>query len=83
MTSYAIQLILMNKRYNGERHSVEEIRKFKARMQMFYWLVFVVYLGVWFFIWRMSVTQEAIVSMDWILTVLYFMYLIFQVQLVR
>lgn len=52
-------------------------------MQMIYWLIFVVYLGVWFFIWRMSVTQEAIVSMDWILTVLYFMYLILQVQLVR
>ena len=42
-----------------------------------------VYCGVWFFIWRMCVTKEAIVSMDWILTVIYFAYLLTQFMLVK
>ena len=77
MTSYSIQLILMSYRYSGERRSTEEANRFKGRMQMIYWCIFVVYLGVWFFIWRMCVSQEAIVSMDWILTTIYFLYMIF------
>lgn len=52
-------------------------------MQMVYWGIFVIYLGIWFFIWRMCVHAEAIVSMDWILTVMYFGYMVLQIQLVR
>ena len=44
---------------------------------MTYWAIFVVYLGFWFFIWRMCVSHEAIVSMDWILTVIYAIYMVF------
>lgn len=50
---------------------------------MTYWGIFIVYLGVWFFIWRMCVSHEAIVSMDWILTTIYFLYMLFQIYLVR
>ena len=70
-------------RYNGDRKSVEETRRFQSKMKMTYWLIFVVYLGVWFFIWRMCVSHEAIVSMDWILTCIYAIYMIFQIHLVR
>jgi hypothetical protein len=83
MTSYSIQLILMSYRYSGERRSTEEAKRFQGRMQMTYWCIFVMYLGLWFFIWRMCVSHEAIVSMDWFLTTIYFLYMIFQIHLVR
>lgn len=50
---------------------------------MSYWGIFLIYLGVWFFIWRMSVVHEAIVAMDWILTCLYAIYLGLQIHLAR
>ena len=84
MTSYSIQLILMIYRYSdNQKKGEEEVLRFKSRMQMTYWAIFVVYLGVWFFIWRMCVSHEAIVSMDWILTCIYAIYLVFQIHLVR
>lgn len=70
-------------RYNGQKKSLEETKRFQTKMQMTYWGIFLIYLGVWFFIWRMCVSKEAIVAMDWILTVIYACYMITQVHLVR
>jgi hypothetical protein len=77
MTSYSIQLVLMIYRYSGTLRSKEETDKYKFRMQLTYWGIFVVYLGVWFFVWRMSVAKEAIVAMDWLLSTMYLGYLVF------
>ena len=83
MTSYSVQLILMIYRYSGIRRSEEELKKYKFRMHMTYWGIFVIYIAVWFFIWRMCVANEQIASMDWLISVLYLGYLVFQVHLVR
>jgi hypothetical protein len=45
-------------RYGGERRSLEETKKYQFRMQLTYWGIFLLYLGFWFFIWRMCVTHE-------------------------
>jgi hypothetical protein len=83
MTSYSIQLILMLYRYSGVRRSKEEIDKYKKRCVLIYWGIFVIYMGLWFLIWRLCVSQEQIKAMDWIISLIYVAYLVFQVQLVR
>ena len=45
-------------KYSGEK-SKEEIQAYIKKMQMTFWGIFLFYLGVWFLIWRMCVTQEA------------------------
>lgn len=70
-------------KYGEPKKSAEEINAYVRKMQLSYWGIFLLYLGVWFFIWRMCVSHEAIVSMDWILTVIYFGYLITQFMLVK
>lgn len=58
MTSYSIQLLLMIYRYGAEQKSLEETKRYQTRMQMTYWGIFILYLGLWFFIWRMCVMNE-------------------------
>lgn len=70
-------------KYGQPKKTPEEINAYVKKMQLSYWGIFLLYLGVWFFIWRMCVSHEAIVSMDWILTVIYFGYLLTQFYLVK
>jgi hypothetical protein len=83
MTSYTIHLVVMIYKYGQPKKTPDEISAYVKKMQLSYWGIFLLYLGVWFFIWRMCVTHEAIVSMDWILTVIYFAYLLTQFYLVK
>jgi hypothetical protein len=46
-------------KYGGKRKTEEEMQSYVKKMQLSYWGIFLIYLGVWFFIWRMCVTHEA------------------------
>ena len=83
MTSYTVQLVLMLYRYSATRRTKEEVERFKKRCIIIYWGIFVVFMGIWFLIWRLCVQKEQIQSMDWVISLIYLAYLIFQVQLVR
>ena len=58
MTSYTVQLVLMLYRYSGARRSKEEVERYKKRCVLVYWGIFVLYMGLWFLIWRLCVQQE-------------------------
>jgi hypothetical protein len=45
-------------KYDTPRHSKDEILAYTKKMQLSYWGVFLVYLVIWFFIWRMCVVNE-------------------------
>ena len=45
-------------RYSGRDKTAEESRKFVVKMTFIYWGIFLLYLGFWFFVWRMTVDYE-------------------------
>jgi len=51
--------VVMLYKYGGKRKTEEEMQRYVKKMQLSYWGIFLIYLGVWFFIWRMCVTHEA------------------------
>lgn len=44
---------------HGQEATVLQKRRFQIKMHLLFWLVFVVYIGLWLFVWQMSVRYEA------------------------
>jgi hypothetical protein len=46
-------------KYELPRHTKEEVQTYTRKLQLSYWGIFLVYLAIWFLIWRMCVQHEA------------------------
>jgi hypothetical protein len=46
-------------KYQTPRHTKEEVQAYTRKTQLSYWGIFVVYLAIWFLVWRMCVQHEA------------------------